>query len=385
MKKFTIALTVMLAAAFSFSAPAFSQEDNNRDENGKIVRGPYEKAGADANWFVSLGAGFNWTADGILSGKLDNGFGPALDIMAGKWFCPTVGFRIGYQGLQSRVKGPFEGDDINNRLPFHYVHADFLWNFSNTVWGYRESRIYNLVPYAHIGDLTACNNGFAGGFGLLNNFRLGKHWSIYADVRGILTGGNHLISGNTGVGGNLSLTAGLTWNIGKNGWSRSSSADSSEADDAKAALEEAGKAVKEAEEAKAAEEPAEEPAEETKAAEEPVAEPAQEAEPEEQSGRKPNVFYFGIGQSLVSLDEAERVKDYAAKADKSKKYIVLGYADKNTGSLEFNESIAYKRALNVGFLLIKYGIPADNVKADIGGVITTDDIAESRIVVVNER
>lgn len=387
MKKLALVLSSLLV--LTLTTTAFAQEDNNRDENGKIVRGPYEKAGAAANWFVSLGGGVNWTADGILSHNLCHDFGPALDVMFGKWFSPNLGFRVGYQGLTSGIEGTVKKEDIDNRFPFVYTHADLLWNFSNTVWGYKESRIYNAVPYGHIGALVANGNNLCGGVGLLNNFRVAKHWTIYADLRGILVGGDHFIEDMKGVAGNLSLTAGVTWNIGKTGWKRASTAD---ADDAAAALAEAEKAqqaaaeeeAKEEEPAPAAEEPAkvEEPAEveETPVAEEPAGE-ADEAQTKE---KQPNVFYFTIGQSMISLDEAARVKEFVKNADKSKKYIVLGYADKETGSQEFNENLAYKRALNVGFLFIKYGIPADNVRADIGGVISTEDPTESRVVVAKE-
>lgn len=390
MKKFAIALLTLLVAAVSFSSPVFAQEDSNRDENGKIVRGPYEKAGADANWFVSLGAGLNWTADGILSHNLDHGFGPAIDVMFGKWFCPTLGFRAGYQGIQGRIKGTFEGEEVDNRFPLDYIHADLLWNFSNTVWGYKESRIYNLVPYAHLGALVANGNNFAGGFGLLNNFRLCEHWTIYADLRGILTGGNHFIEGMEGVGGNLSLTAGVTWNIGKTGWKRASS-ESADANDAKEALEEAEKAeaAAAAEEETAKEEPVAEPAgEEAQSAEETAAEeqPAAGESDDEKADKEkePNVFYFEIGQSMLSAEEAARVKDFVNNADKSKKYVVLGYADKGTGSVEFNEAIAYKRALNVGYLFLKYGMPVENIRADVGGLISGEDPTECRIVVAKE-
>lgn len=58
-----------------------------------------------------------------------------------------------------------------------YLHADAMWNFSNAVSGYKESRTWNFVPFVGVGWARSYGNdahdneiGFDAG--LLNVVRL---------------------------------------------------------------------------------------------------------------------------------------------------------------------------------------------------------------------
>ena len=89
-------VSIVAIALMTFSA-AFAQENNNRDENGNIVRGPYETNSFGDNWFFGVGAG----ANAILNANNNFGFGGlAADVFLGKWFTPTVGARVGYKGIK---------------------------------------------------------------------------------------------------------------------------------------------------------------------------------------------------------------------------------------------------------------------------------------------
>ena len=61
MKRFIIILgTAMgIALSMSVSPAAIAQENGNRDENGKIVRGPYLTNRFCDNWFMGVGGGIN--------------------------------------------------------------------------------------------------------------------------------------------------------------------------------------------------------------------------------------------------------------------------------------------------------------------------------------
>lgn len=159
MKHFII---TALAIALSISAMA--------EDNKKV----YHTNGAFDNLFVSAGAGVN--------GILDNGTfaakGFALDGSLGKWFTPSVGARVGYHGLTNKAvdtaNGWFAGD---NTFGFHYVHADFLWNITNTILGYKETRLVDILPYYHAGLIHTtladyANNELGTGAGLLVQFRI---------------------------------------------------------------------------------------------------------------------------------------------------------------------------------------------------------------------
>ena len=76
------------------------------------------------------------------------------------------------------------------------------------------------------------------------------------------------------------------------------------------------------------------------------------------------------------------------KQNPGKKYNVMGYADKATGSAERNDFLAENRAKNVYDLLVKeYGVPANSLVLDSkGGVgnLYFDDPQMSRSVIISE-
>lgn len=79
------------------------------------------------NWFVSMAGGataFLGTPLGCedLFGRLK----PSYSFAVGKWFSPTVGARINYNGLQFK-------DGTLSTQEYHYVHADYCGMFSDTV------------------------------------------------------------------------------------------------------------------------------------------------------------------------------------------------------------------------------------------------------------
>ena len=59
MKGIKMFFGVLAAASLLFSVNAYAQENANRDENGKVVRGAYETNKAFDNTYIELGAGIN--------------------------------------------------------------------------------------------------------------------------------------------------------------------------------------------------------------------------------------------------------------------------------------------------------------------------------------
>lgn len=75
-----LACATLLTVSFN----AYAQENNNRDANGKVVRGAYETNGLWDNWFIGVGAGVNSVYNNADFGK----YGIATDVNLGKWFTP---------------------------------------------------------------------------------------------------------------------------------------------------------------------------------------------------------------------------------------------------------------------------------------------------------
>ena len=87
----------LIAVSMTAAPVAGAQENGNRDMDGNIVRGPYETNSFGDNWFIGAGGGINvFLGDGT-----EIAIAPNIDANIGKWFTPSVGMRICYQGFKS--------------------------------------------------------------------------------------------------------------------------------------------------------------------------------------------------------------------------------------------------------------------------------------------
>lgn len=371
------------AVALLSGVAAFAQEDGNRDENGKIVRGPYLTNRFIDNWFVGVAGGFNLAVDELNQGikTTVHGWGGALDVTVGKWFSPCWGARLGYQGLFTRMND----DQGDNKASFNYVHGDVLWNLSNQIGGYKESRVYNAIVYLHAGYLGDIVNRdkmhgqeFGGGAGLLNNFRVHPRVNVTLDIRGLITRGEQYRTYRNGVAGQISALVGLSVNLGKYNWVRASSV----ADDG--ALDEANKALAAAKEALAKQEAENEKLGNEndalngakkaladkcdsleKAAKNVTDAPKEIIKEVASKFQGPFTVYYEIGQTELSQREATHL-DYIANIilakEKESTFYLTGSADMSTGSKDVNLQLGKARVESVAKILQeKYNIPADRI------------------------
>ena len=104
----------------------------------------------------------------------------------------------------------------------------------------------------------------------------------------------------------------------------------------------------------------------------------------------PYLVNFNIGNSSVVNREMVNLETVAQmiKATPNKKYNVVGYADKQTGTAEGNAQLAQSRAQNVYDILVnKYGVPASQLVKDSKGgvdVMYLNDPQLSRSVTISE-
>ena len=229
-------LGVLAAASLLFSVSAFAQENANRDENGKVVRGPYETNKALDNTFIGLGIG--WNAGLNLANKSGIPFvqgmgGLAVDVSLGKWWTPFIGGRFNWLGLANNLQGS-EGLPLAPKQ--HFITADLLWSLTDTFWGYKETRVWNVAPYLSggLGIFPAAGAEWVYGGGILNRFYLGKRVDLLVDFRGMIaksqwydvdydTEGSKLRTALKKFEFPLSATIGVAFKIGKTGFNRHSS------------------------------------------------------------------------------------------------------------------------------------------------------------------
>lgn len=335
-----------LAVVSMVAAPAVNAQEN-KDAEGNTIRHPYLTNGLWDNWFINVNpVGINFFVD---NGETATGY--AIDVNVGKWVTPCVGLRAGFNGIT--------GMDAK----YGYLHGDAMWNISNAIGGYKESRIWDFVPYAHAGlmyDRPVAGKELAAGAGLLNVIRLSKRVDLNLDVRGT-------VYKRQGPAGFISTALGLSVNLGRTDWTRASEYHNPADQDKIAAAEAAAAALAAANAALAADKAKlekENSALETKNAQ--FANALKDAEAN--SGLKdvaPASFFFEIGQTELSAKELKHLDFYLANVlpyvKNGKATVVTGTADSNTGYAKRNEYLSKKRAEYMINLLNKKGIATENI------------------------
>ena len=366
-----IGAAALVAVAMTASPALKAQENGNRDENGKVVRGPYETNRFGDNWFIGVGGGINI----FLNEGFDIAISPSIDANFGKWFTPSVGMRAGYQGFSTQVMA---GDDAR-KFGYMYFHGDFLWNMSNALSGYKETRFWNLVPYAHAGyfrtyGLNGSNfidNEIAAGAGLLHNLRFIDRLDLIIDMRATIVNGRAI--GSDGVSLLPSVTAGLAVDLGFPNFVRTSTIVGALelANAEKTAILEAAVLALETANLALEEENINLDKANTALSKENAALKKRPAGMDLETffeNMGPATVYFEIGQTVLNDKEMEHLdfiaKNLVTSADKNTKIYLslLGTADGNTGTARRNQHLSEARAKYVyDILTTKYNISKERL------------------------
>ena len=373
------AIVLSLLMTMVASTGASAQENNNRDENNKVVRGPYETNRLFDNVWIGVAGGIN-----VFENSFSDigGVNPALDINIGKWVTPSVGLRIGYQGLSASSWASQQypyfkkmGDDGRYRNAFNhaYIHGDVLWNISNAFSGYKETRTWNFVPFLSAGLARSFKNGtanneFAIGAGLLNNIRVSNRVDLTLEVRQLVVRQGYDSSLEGGVAGMTSATFGVSVKLGKTGFKRSHTAEyERNINDLKALNASLASEKEDVENDK--DELAAENAALKDAVKELQAKPA--VVEKVMLDVTPGAVFFEIGQAELSPQELFHLDFYLQNViaqDEDKVFTLTGYADKQTGSRKRNQQLSQMRVEYVYNLLqTKYNVPAERLVIKAAG------------------
>ncbi len=397
---------VLAIASLLFSANAFAQENNNRDENGKVVRGAYETNKAFDNTFIGIGAGINTVVPSITAPKNWGKIGLAADLNFGKWWTPAIGMRLGYHGLWDVAKAnAINGTKTGDKFGFHYIHGDLLWNISNTIGGYKETRFWDFVPYATMGVLDVCkgvnpfkkgasnNFEYAAGAGLLNVLRLSNRVNLTIDLMALVGKAAAYTNGAGRLIVFPSATAGLQFNLGKTNFDRHSTITPvvipvpftteqyNALKDKVAALEKENAALKDK---IALLEKEVAPLRKLVNGQTYLYENGTFTAVDVKAGA-PISIYFDLGSAKISAREKAHLEYFTNNiATADTKVEVNGYADKATGSVKTNQALSEKRAKAVVDLLKKAGMPESNIecKANGGVDIFNTPAYKNRVVTI---
>lgn len=374
-------LLCVLLAAVSVCLPAQEKATNSYS---------VETNRFGANWFISGGIGAQmYVGDNDGEASFGKRIAPALDITVGKWFTPGIGLRLAYNGLQAKgaslsknapyVKGGVTSDGYyEQKWNLANFHGDVMLNFSNMICGYNEDRLYSFIPYVGAGvvhswsEPTETTIGINAG--LINRFRVSPALDFNVELRGLLMKNSF---GGVSKEGMAGITVGVTYKFKQRGWKPVSTVPMVpetqlvDAKDRMSALKSENESLKrELVEAR---------------------NKKPEVIVEKEAGFVPRlVVVFNIGKSNISKREYMNIEAMAQgiKANPKKTFTVTGYADKGTGSAEYNLKLSKKRAEAVRDLMVnEFGVPASQLKVDYkGGVgdMFYNDSKLSRVAIVEE-
>lgn len=342
-----------------------------------------------SNWFVTAGGGgLIFFGDHNMQMKFGDRLSPALDIGFGKWFTPGIGIRFMYSGLT--IKGATQNGSHSTgkvydasqwldeqKFDFMNIHGDVLFNASNLLCGYNEKRFWSVTPYVGLGWILTWESprarNFNASIGLINSFRLSSAFDLNLDVRGTAT--KDEFDGERGgrkEEGLLSVTVGVTINShGVHG--RSTVKTITFSDEELRLMREQLKAMNDENNRLK-----DELATSNKVTERVV---------ETNILSAPYLVTFQISRYALS-NEARVNIGFQAKIMKENKnavYTIIGYADKGTGTKEFNQFLSKARAEAVYNCLVnEFGVPASQLKITYEGGVDNmfyDDPRVSRAVI----
>ena len=309
------------------------------------------------NWYIGAGVGAaTFNGNHGEEGSYGSRIAPTFNLQLGKWISPVVGVRANFNWMKAKsftwdqynpnVDGIEKEGVYKTRFPFMSVMGEVVIDPINLIAGYKPNRIYSILPYGGVGwaraagDLKKSNIGFS----------IGK-WD------------QDFTSG---------LLVGASYYFKKRGFDgcKISEAEMESVRQQLAAMNQENQALRD-----------------QLAAERNKPEKVREITKTEMMVSDMGVF-FQIDK--YNLTEKERVNlgFYAEMIKKApgKKFIVTGYCDKQTGSVEYNEKLSQKRAETVYNTLVnEFGVDKDQLIMDHkGGVdyMFYDAAKLSRVTIV---
>lgn len=385
MKKF-----LMILAFASVSMASMAQEDPTLKYS--VATNSFWQ-----NWFVQVNASWNAFysneekgADFAKGPFKDFRSAPGFSVAVGKWFTPGLGLRTKFAAMNGRSVIS-ENKDIND-IKFWNLQEQALFNLSNMLCGYSDTRVWNFIPYAGVGITRNCSYNtyeLASSLGLLNTWKLSKRVLLNLDLGFTMCGddfegrlGSKKYVDLGGKGGEPSpsnhdrwFTAelGLTFNLGRVGWDKTPDVDAikalsqSQIDALNAQLNDANaenaRLNGRLREALANQKPAETP----KAVREFVTTPV-------------SVFFNLDKTNIASQKDLVNIEGVAKYAkENNTNLLVTGYADSATGKPDHNQWLSDERAKTVAEELVKMGVSRDKIETvGKGGVDELSPISFNR-------
>ena len=187
--------------------------------------------GWDSNWFIEAKGGASaFLGSPIGCGDIFDRTMPVLQVGVGKWFSPSFGGRIEFQGLQ------FKNANLQ-KMNYQFIHADFMWNVTgNLNQDDRGISKWDVIPYVGVGmvrnsdwsGVCKCpgsisgSHPFAFSYGVQVRYHVYERLHLLAEVSGMSTLKNFdAVNTSARFGDHMvNASVGLSFTIGKQGWKK---------------------------------------------------------------------------------------------------------------------------------------------------------------------
>ena len=364
------------------------------------------------NWFIQIGAGINQPF--VERSLVNDGPDKAVDRRKmtvtynfgfGRWFSPFLGFRVNALGgclhwntpVAKGVSGWSRGKHVN-------LNVELMWDMFNSLGGVNPERVFSIIPYVGLGadymwdirdkngNVPAATNIFKKdgtprhsswtvpvSAGLQFRFRLCKYVDFFAEARASFYGDNfNNVAFADPVEANVSVYGGFNFNIGGRGWNAYNECASmaqiaslnNEVNNLRAEVLNGAQTIAQLE--------AQLPCPTAKVVTKDCV-----------NAPLMTTVRFKINSAVISPEEEVNVYNMATwlKNNPDEKIVIVGYADKDTGTAEYNLNLSKERADAVAAQLAdKYGISRDRmtVKYDGSNVQPYGENDWNRIVIFTQ-
>lgn len=342
-------------------------------EDTEVVQSPLCKeqyySSARDNWFVQIGAGIqvplleNYLPDGNARRHVTAAYGAGF----GKWMTPYVGWRL------SGIGGAIHWDDYRfNEAKYGSVNFDVMWDMLNSLAHVNTRRVFSIVPFVGLGGAFSWDyTGYPGNIddndgrksnqwtlpvsaGIEFRFRLSNHVDFFAEGRAQFLGDNF---NNTAYGNpvdvNLSAIGGIAFRFSGTRFPGHNPCNylayirqlNDQVNDLRRQL--------------------------TTCRSHHAAVEARQSCPDgrealaDRTVGMPMLSTVTFAINSAKITDAGTVDIYNVARwmhdNPSQKVVITGYADKKTGSAEYNRLLSQRRADNVAKMLESYGIAPDRL------------------------
>lgn len=348
-------------------------------------------------WFIQAGAGANISfMEGYKKSDTKHNITATYNVGVGRWFSPYLAFRASaYYGAIHYADG-----GAVNRFRSANLNFDLMWDMFNSLGGVNAKRVFSIVPFVGIGgtynwkyrendeNIMRSSGGektntwaLPVSAGIQLRFRAGKYVDLFAEGRAAFYGDNfNNVAFGRPVDINTQVTGGVSIKFGGREFQTYDPCSSlsyinnlnNQVNDLRGELAATATALAAAQ------------------SQLPCPEVPAVVECAEVNAPMLSTVRFAINSSKVTPMEMVNVYNVAEymKANPDVNVVITGFADKDTGSAEYNQGLSERRAQAVYDILVnQYGISSSRLaKAGEGSAVQPYDTNNwNRIVIFTQQ